>query len=459
MENALGEDIPLGVYRTEDKITNLKIKVKVRKIANACFTEKDSLAFGDSNEFELVNLMKSSTISAERIFRWQEKVDKTEKPEDASGGDASASKKDSITICLFSYNDNDILSPQWKNNKSYTYPSSKPTHLETQISQMKPKTRIYFPDGETWQKPLFSNIKRIIKEKSNVKETYVSVGQSMAIMAALFFEDSASVEEIDLCFLQVDDHGTLTVIPDFSKRKSYIFINSRSETFEYEIENVSNMPKSSVIQREKNLMRKIALYKRKLKEDTIREEFTKLPPETTSFSINFEIVSAKKFSSPDIFIHYLIIIPKGCTSENILEGVTETCRRKPINDSAVTYYGHIFSIDISANVKEFSGESLKVVFEATSVDYWGNFRNEGYGYGDIPMIPGMTSQDIGTWKIEPNTLRHKLQNFFIGGMPHLDDLSYIINPKDTKDSQLSKYGVRTISSGIITFKSSVIQQV
>ncbi|CAL1274931.1 unnamed protein product [Larinioides sclopetarius] len=309
------------------------------------------------------------------------------------------------------------------------------------------------------QKPLFSSIKRIIKEKRNVKETYVSVGQSMAIMAALFFEDSASVEEIDLCFLQVDDHGTLTVIPDFSKRKSYIFVNSRSETFEYEIENVSDMPKSSVIQREKNLMRKIALYKRKLKEDAIGEEFTELPPETTSFSINFEIVSAKNFPSPDIFIHYLIIVPKGCTSENILEGVTETCRWKPMDDATVAYYGYTFSIDISANVKELSEDSLKVIFEATSVDYWGNFRNEGYGYGDIPMIPGMTSQDISTWKIEPNTLKHKLQHFFIGGMPHLDDLSYIINPKDTKDSQLSKYGVRTISSGIITFKSSIIQQI
>ncbi|KAF8766492.1 Meckel syndrome type 1 protein like protein [Argiope bruennichi] len=323
---------------------------------------------------------------------------------------------------------------------------------------MKPKTRLYFLDGETWQKPLFSSIKRIIKEKNNMKETYVSVGQSMAIMAALFFEDGAATEEIDLCFLQVDDHGSLTVIPDFSKRKSYIFINSRSETFEYEIENVSKVPKSSAIQREKNLMRKIALYKWKLKEDAIREEFIKLPPETTSFVINFEIVSAKNFSPPDIFIHYLIIIPKGCTSENTLEGVTETCRRKLMNDSAVAYYGYTFSIDISANINEFSGESLKIILEATAVDYWGNFRNEGYGYGDIPLIPGMTSQDIGTWKIEPSTLKHKLQNFFIGGMPHLDDLSYIINPKDTKDSQLSKYGVQTISSGVITLKLSIIQQ-
>ncbi|KAF8766493.1 hypothetical protein HNY73_019550 [Argiope bruennichi] len=73
MENALREDVPVGVYRTEDKITNLKIKVKVRKIA-IMFLEKDSLAFGDSNELELVNLMKSSTISAERVFRWQERL-------------------------------------------------------------------------------------------------------------------------------------------------------------------------------------------------------------------------------------------------------------------------------------------------------------------------------------------------------------------------------------------------
>ncbi|GFR25728.1 hypothetical protein TNCT_657611 [Trichonephila clavata] len=455
MENALCEDLPVGVYRTDDKISNLKIKIKVRKIANACFTEKDSLAFGDSNELELVNLMKATTISAERIFNWQEKVEKTDASEVESG---TSSKKDSVTICLFSYNDADILSSQLKNIKSHTYPESKVNHLENQISKLKPRTKLHFKDLETWQKPLFSSIKRIVKEKTNVKETPVPIGQSMVIMAALFFEDGANVEEMDLCFLQVDDHGALTVIPDFTKRKSYIFINSRSETFEYEIENVSKVLNSSAIQREKHLMKKIALYKRKLKENLIGEEFTELQPGALSFTINCEIVSAKSFLSPDIFVHYLVMLPKGCTSEDVLEGVTETCRCKTKNEISVAYYGYTFSLELSSNVTEFTDESLKVIFEVTSVDYWGNFRNEGYGYADLVLTPGVAVQDIYTWKIEPTTLKDKLQNFFIGGMPHLDDLSYIIDPKETKDSQLSKYGVQTSSSGIVTFKSFIIRQ-
>ncbi|GFQ77905.1 hypothetical protein TNCT_87491 [Trichonephila clavata] len=164
MENALCEDLPVGVYRTDDKISNLKIKIKVRKIANACFTEKDSLAFGDSNELELVNLMKATTISAERIFNWQEKVEKTDASEEVESG--TSSKKDSVTICLFSYNDADILSSQLKNIKSHTYPESKVNHLENQISKLKPRTKLHFKDLETWQKPLFSSIKRIVKEKN-----------------------------------------------------------------------------------------------------------------------------------------------------------------------------------------------------------------------------------------------------------------------------------------------------
>ncbi|GFU71444.1 meckel syndrome type 1 protein homolog [Trichonephila clavipes] len=456
MENALGEDLHVGVYRTDDKISNLRIKIKVRKIANACFTEKDSLAFGDSNELELVNLMKATTISAERIFNWQEKVEKTDASEEVEC--CTSNKKDSVTICLFSYNDADILSSQLKNIKSHTYPESKVNHLENQINKLKPRTKLRFKDLETWQKPLFSSIKRIVKEKTNVKETPVPIGQSMVIMAALFFEDGANVEEIDLCFLQVDDHGTLTVIPDFTKRKSYIFINSRSETFEYEIENVSKVLNSSAIQREKHLMKKIALYKRKLKENVIGEEFTELQPGALSFIINCEIVSAKSFLSSDIFVHYLVMLPKGCTSEDLLEGVTETCRCKTKDEISVAYYGYTFSLELSSNVTEFTDESLKVIFEVTSVDYWGNFRNEGYGYADLVLTPGEAAQNIYTWKIEPTTLKDKLQNFFIGGMPHLDDLSYIIDPKETKDSQLSKYGVQTTSSGIVTFKSFIIRQ-
>ncbi|GIY35385.1 meckel syndrome type 1 [Caerostris extrusa] len=275
-------------------------------------------------------------------------------------------------------------------------------------------------------------------------------------MAALFFEDSSSIEEIDLCFLQVDDHGTLTVIPDFTKRKSYFFINSRSETFEYEIENASNILKGSAIQRERNLMKKIELYKKKLK--VTEDDFIKIPPEMLLCIANFEIVSAKNFSSSDIFIHYLIVIPKGCSSENTLEGVTETCTCKTLNGSTVAYYGYTFSLEVLVNILEFTGESLKIIFEVTSIDYWGNFRNEGYGYGDLMLTPGMTVHDIYTWKIEPTTIKNKLQNFFIGGVPHLNDLFYIIDPKETKDSQLSKYGVQTTTSGIITFKSFIIQQ-
>lgn len=49
----------------------------MRKNTNACFSEKDSLVFGESNEAELVNLMKASTVSAEKVLLWQEKVEKT----------------------------------------------------------------------------------------------------------------------------------------------------------------------------------------------------------------------------------------------------------------------------------------------------------------------------------------------------------------------------------------------
>ncbi|GIY35386.1 meckel syndrome type 1 [Caerostris extrusa] len=76
MENALEEDLPIGVYRTEDKIKNLKISVKLRKIANACFTEKDSLAFGDSNELELVNFDEGLKCICRKSFQLARKKSK-----------------------------------------------------------------------------------------------------------------------------------------------------------------------------------------------------------------------------------------------------------------------------------------------------------------------------------------------------------------------------------------------
>ncbi|GFQ93416.1 hypothetical protein TNCT_410831 [Trichonephila clavata] len=164
-------------------------------------------------------------------MKWDKNKDKDASEEVGIG---TSNKKDPVTICLFSYNDADILS-----------------------SQLKAKTIIF-------------KHQRIVKEKTNLKGTPVLIGLIYGYYGCCCELVAANVEEIDLCFLQVDDHGTLTVIPDFTKRKSYIFMNSRS-------------------------------------------------------------VSAKSFLSSDIFVHYLVMLPKGCTS-NVLEGVTETCSCKTKNE-------------------------------------------------------------------------------------------------------------------------------
>ncbi|KAG8194790.1 hypothetical protein JTE90_017231 [Oedothorax gibbosus] len=453
MENVLGEDIPIGIYRTNDKIQNFKIRVKVRKSTNACFAEKDSLGFGDSNEAELVNLMQASTISVERVLGWQEKSEKT------GSREVNSDTKDSLRISIFSYTDDDLVSSRWKTKASCTYPASYSSPLESRKSEGKHQSKTFVPNTESWQKPLFSNVRHIVREKSGVGGgSPLPANQSMVIMAALFFDDSSTSEEIELCYLKVDDHGTLTVIPDFTKRKSFTFVNSRSETFEYELENASNVLKSSICHQEKILMKKIEMYKRKLKDEVIGTEFIKIDPGTMSFSLNCEIVSAENFSAADIFVHYLVSIPKDWKSESILEGITETCRSKLKNDVKISYYGYTFSVDVSTDIENYKDEPFKIVFETTSVDYWGNFRNEGYGYFEMSLNSKTQVHKAYTWKLEPRTLEHRLQNFFIGGMPHLEDLSYIINPKEIKDSQLSKYGVKTLTSGSVTFKTSILLQ-
>ncbi|XP_035219479.1 Meckel syndrome type 1 protein-like isoform X2 [Stegodyphus dumicola] len=458
MENALGEDLPIGEYRTHNKIKNLKIRVQVRKIKNACFTSRQT-DVRDPNELELVNLMKASSKTFEHTFCWQEKVEKVNGENSQNLDEGNKSQKDAVNVCLFSYTDADILSCKFKSERCKTYPTSQLSPLEKKIITLRPKTRLGF-SNITWQKPIFSHVREIVRNKSSSQNVALPIGQSMVIMAALFFEDNLLSEEIELCFLQVDDHGMLTVIPDFNKSKPFTFINSRSETFEYEIENISNCLSGADVLHERNFMRKIELHKRKNIENSVGTEFSQPQLQCVSFFINCEFVSAQNFQFSNIFVHYLLVLPKGWNSLNNLEGVTQTCRCKSKDQETITYFGHIFNLDIGAEVTNAESRTvlLKIIMEVTSVDYWGNFRNEGYGFGNIMLIPGIHQESIHTWKLEPSTLKNRLQNYFIGGTPCLEDLTYIIDPHDTEESQVSKYGVKTITSGKIDFRASVIQQ-
>ncbi|XP_071033258.1 tectonic-like complex member MKS1 isoform X1 [Parasteatoda tepidariorum] len=465
MENALNEDLPVGIYHTKDKIKNLKFRVKVRKIANACFSEKDSFVFGNPNELELVNMMKAPSAKSEQEFCWQEKIERNKEGNLTDNTARNNSKSENLIISLFSYVDADILSPEWK-GIPHTVPASSLSYIEKQMLQLKPKTRLQTHEMKTWQKPLFSGAKKLVKEKSNKKDETFPVGQSMIIMAALYFEDSSSIEEIQLCSLQFDDHGTLIMVPDFTKQKSYVFLNSRSETFEYEIENASPELSNSAIEREKYLKQKIAEYKKKVKDVNFGPEFKPDAPNETLLSLNCEIVSAKNFPFSNLYIHYTVLMPNGWNSDSSMEGVTETCECKTKSkvsfcpEENIAYFGYLFSLDFTASTDESDlvDKSVKIIFEITSVDFWGNFRNIGYGFADLLLVPGSEVINVYTWRIEPTDLKSKLQYFFIGGMPTLTDLSYVIKPQDAKDAQLSKYGFRTITSGSVELKYSIIRQ-
>ncbi|XP_054723850.1 tectonic-like complex member MKS1, partial [Uloborus diversus] len=385
----------------------------------------------------------------------KKKIEKSER------NDLEENSKESVTISIFTYTDSDVLSQSLINERSIAHPtSSSLSHLERKLLKRKPKSRMNFHDFVTWQKPLFSYGKEIIKKQDSSNTIFLPVGQTLLVMAALFYEDGSSSEEIELCCLRYNDYGTLIVCPDFCKSKAFSFLNSRSEAFEYEFENVSHVLKESENLQEKGFFRKVELQKQKVITDAVGEIFFLPPEDNILFTINCEIVSASYFLLQNIFVHYQIILPEGCCSESPLEGTTETCRSKQIEQANVAYFGYSFSVDVVTKAPFLNRlSSLKVLVEATSVDYWGNFRNEGYGYGDIVLEPGQLKMEILTWKLEPTTLKSKLHNFFIGGVPSLEDISYVISPRETKDAQLSKYGVHTVSSGKVTFTASIIKQI
>lgn len=65
------------------------------------------------------------------------------------------------------------------------------------------------------------------------------------------------------------------------------------------------------------------------------------------------------------------------------------------------------------------------MFEVLSLDWWGRYRTEGYGYVTLPSTSGLHQITSHTWRPIGNSPVNELRRFFIGGDAQLDDIMFV----------------------------------
>ncbi|XP_054065617.1 tectonic-like complex member MKS1 isoform X2 [Rissa tridactyla] len=244
-----------------------------------------------------------------------------------------------------------------------------------------------------------------------------------------------------LCTIKVDGNGVITVKPDFTGSKGAYRIEldgEKREVWKYTIENVSVQVQPEEEEREQCVFRDLYGRHKEYLNGLVGSEFEMILPGTLRLFVNGEIVSAQGYEYDNLYVHFFLELPNQWSSPAFqqLSGVTQTCATKTVGWENMAYFCYPFTLDMFFTQGDESEDSLPqwpvLYFEVLSLDFWQRYRVEGYGSLVLPASPGLHVLTIPTWRpVELGTVA-ELRRFFIGGSPELEDITYVRIPSTFK---------------------------
>ncbi|KAJ3315475.1 Pleiotropic negative transcriptional regulator [Boothiomyces sp. JEL0838] len=258
--------------------------------------------------------------------------------------------------------------------------------------------------------------------------------------------DLYDTETIQVLLLRVQyfGNGNFVMTPDFNIEQKF---KVKETNYQYVITNESEKIKDKDEQIEKLIFTEFYKRLQISRSSTLVDlEFESLESQTR-LVYNCELSIAKGFQSANIYIHYIIELPKECKNESkISEGYTQTVC-STVDEETVWN----FNVPIQISYTTTALETPVMYFKVVGIDYMDRQNIQGYGYLEFANRPGKSSFEIHTWKPLSN-YQSKMKTYFLGGSPQLQQLEYLT--KETKN----RYGFQTESSGYFTFQYNCIIQ-
>ncbi|ELW61585.1 Meckel syndrome type 1 protein [Tupaia chinensis] len=301
--------------------------------------------------------------------------------------------------------------------------------------------------------------------------------QTMYIMADLGPYGKLGYKKYEhvLCTLKVDSNGVITVKPDFTGLKGPYRIETegeKQELWKYSIDNVSSLAQPEEEEREQRVFKDLYGRHKEYLSSLVGTDFETTVPGALRLFVNGEV----DWSSPAV---------------QQLSGITQTCATKSVGMDKVAYFSFPFTFEAFFLHEDESADALPewpvLYCQVLSLDFWQRYRVEGYGAVVLPATPGSHTLTVSTWRpMEPGTVA-ELRRFFIGGSLELEDLSYVRIPATfkngnknrsearkvpgsrdhrnlilsqlyTQGERLSRFGLRTETTGSVTFRLHCLQQ-
>ncbi|RZF42347.1 hypothetical protein LSTR_LSTR004155 [Laodelphax striatellus] len=443
-------DASTGIYRCND-ISAFKFRVHVRRTVEASDLEQD--VEDDKQE--------------EQLFSWQQRVFS---PREVS---VYSDLNNCISPLHKNYHKQIIETDRNTNNSknilfSYLLPDILDLRLERDILLLENKITTNQKElgkgNGTPQLPQTSNYLSSDNLSGHSVEKSVSRYELMYIMADVGYLVEGEGNEQILVVMKWDSLlKVLSVFPDF---------NNNTSGAGYSLEGFSGacnqyvfwiVPESSHFERKK-------LQNHKLSEQCVFSPDDVLLPRHGVMNVHVfgEIRGARYFDLENIFVRYHLELPNGwsCQTADDSSGITQQAKildgfanLNHLFEMTLTYNNTSSSDDGKEQKPELSEAFPKLFFDVVGLDSWGRVGREGCSWARVPPISGQHYFHLQCWRPMENlsmSSTNMLKRYFIGGTPHLANMSFNGIPESFQGGRLSKFGVKEIATGELEICLNII---
>jgi len=268
-----------------------------------------------------------------------------------------------------------------------------------------------------------------------------------------------------LCTIRAYENGWISMTPAYNQK--YRFTIGDYDVYEFSLENCSSQLTSQEEQKEWDLFETVDKKRLEIRNYIVGKNFEEIP-EMLGFRLMIfgEIVSARKFDENSIYIQYSLELPKYWKKNDthlpkqMLFGNTQSTDfiYDPPTDDYEARFAYPFEFDLlNAHYDPFIKWPV-IYFHVCTKDKWCRNVTLGYGYYNIPWLPGHYDEIINTWRAYPS-INERMGQYFVGRTLTLEDISYINFPKGFNKKYLNKYGFQTETSGSIRIRLNIVHQI
>ncbi|XP_036693798.1 Meckel syndrome type 1 protein isoform X3 [Balaenoptera musculus] len=457
-ETVWSTDTGEAVYRSWDPVRNLRLRVHLQRITSSNYLHYQPAAQPGKDLIDLATFRPHPSASGHRpevdeeeevVIGWQEKlfsqfeVDLYQNEAACQSPLDHQYRQEILKLehldgrknrRIFTYTDSDRYTNLEEHcQKMTTAASEMPSFLVERMANVRRRRQ----DRRGMEGGILKS--RIVTWEPSeefIRNNHVinTALQTMYIMADLGPYGKLGYKKYEhvLCTLKVDGNGVITVKPDFTGSRGPYRIETdgeKQELWKYTIDNVSSLAQPEEEEREQRVFKDLYGRHKEYLNSLVGTDFETTVPGALRLFVNGEVVSAQGYEFDNLYVHFFVELPTTSWSSPAfqqLSGITQTCATKSLGMDNVAYFSYPFT------------------FEAS-------FLHEDESAGSHTLT-------VSTWRPLELGPVAELRRVFIGGSLELEDLSYVRVPATFKGERLSRFGLRTETTGSVTFRLHCLQQ-